>query len=160
MCVYTHTHTYTYVCIYIIDTNTQKSIHGEYTIWRTITKTAYPQKHHPGQEINLYQHFRSPLPTIVLSLCLVTQLCPTPCDTMNCHLPGSFVQGNSPGKNAGVGCHALLWGIFWTQESNPVLPYCRWILYHLCHQGSPSHYFPIMILRSSLVITTILTSTS
>ena len=88
MCVYiyihTHTHTYTYVWMYIIDTNTQKSLHGKYGIWRTITKWAYPQKHHPGQEINLYQHFRSPLPTIVLSLCLVTQLCPTPCDTMNC----------------------------------------------------------------------------
>ena len=40
---------------------------------------------------------------------------------------------NSPGKNTGVGCHALLQGIFPTQESNPWLlrlGYCRQILYH------------------------------
>ena len=34
-------------------------------------------------------------------------------------------------------CHALLEGIFPTQGSNPSLPHCRWILYHLSHQGSP-----------------------
>ena len=34
-------------------------------------------------------------------------------------------------------CHALLQGIFPTQGSNPVLPCCRRILYHLSHQGSP-----------------------
>ena len=37
---------------------------------------------------------------------------------------------DSPGKNTGVGCHFLLQGIFPTQESNPCLLYCRWILYH------------------------------
>ena len=42
----------------------------------------------------------------------------------------------SPGKNTRVGCHALLQGIFPTQGSNPGLPYCRQILYHLSHQGS------------------------
>ena len=52
-------------------------------------------------------------------------------------LPGSSVHGNSPGKNAGVGCHALLQGIFPTQGSNPGLPNFRWILYDLSHQGSP-----------------------
>ena len=44
---------------------------------------------------------------------------------------------NSPGKNTGVGCHAHLQRIFPTQGSNPGLPYCRRILYHLSHQGSP-----------------------
>ena len=29
--------------------------------------------------------------------------------------PGSSVHGDSPGKNTGVGCHALLQGIFPTQ---------------------------------------------
>ena len=29
-----------------------------------------------------------------------------------------------PGKNAGVGCHFLLQGIFLTQELNPGLPHC------------------------------------
>ena len=37
-------------------------------------------------------------------------------------------------KNPGVGCHALLQGIFPTQGSNPGLLPCRWILYHLSHQ--------------------------
>ena len=36
---------------------------------------------------------------------------------------------DSPGKNTGVGCHALLQGIFQTQGSNPHFLNCRWILY-------------------------------
>ena len=63
-------------------------------------------------------------------LCLVTQLCPTLCDPMDCSLLGLFVHRDFPGKYTGVGCHALLQGIFPTQESNPGLPYCRQILYH------------------------------
>ena len=70
-------------------------------------------------------------------MCLVTQLCPTLCDPMDCSPPGSSVHGDSPGKNTGVSCHALLWGIFPTQGSNPGLVHCRRILYHLSHQGSP-----------------------
>ena len=42
----------------------------------------------------------------------------------------------SPGKNTGMGSHALLQEIFSTQGSNPGLPQCRQILYHLRHQGS------------------------
>ena len=45
---------------------------------------------------------------------------------------------DSPGKNTGVGCHALFQGIFPTQGSNPDLPHCRQILNHLSHQGSPN----------------------
>ena len=37
----------------------------------------------------------------------------------------------------GVGCHALLQGIFPTQGSNPGLPHCLRIVYHLNHQWSP-----------------------
>ena len=59
------------------------------------------------------------------------------CNPMNCGPPGSSVHGDSPGKNTGVGCHSVLQGIFPTQGSNSGLPYCRWILYHLSHQGSP-----------------------
>ena len=51
--------------------------------------------------------------------------------------PGFSVHGDSPGKNTGVGCHALLQGIFPTQGLNPVFPHCRRIPYHLSHQGSP-----------------------
>ena len=42
----------------------------------------------------------------------------------------------SSAMNPGVGCHALLQGIFPTQGLNPHLLNCRWILYHLSHQGS------------------------
>ena len=45
-------------------------------------------------------------------LCLVAQSCLTLCDPMDCILPGSSVHGESSGKNTGVGCHALLQGIF------------------------------------------------
>ena len=55
----------------------------------------------------------------------------------DCSLPGSSTHGDSPGKITGVGCHALLQGIFPTQGLNPGLPHCRCILYHLSHQGSP-----------------------
>ena len=41
---------------------------------------------------------------------------------------------NSPGKNPGVGSHLLL-QTFPTQGSNPGLPLCGQILYHLTHQG-------------------------
>ena len=41
---------------------------------------------------------------------------------------------NSPGKNTGGGCHALLQGIFLIQGSNPGLLHCSQILYHLSHQ--------------------------
>ena len=39
-------------------------------------------------------------------LCLVAQLCLTLCDLMD--TGGASVHGDSPGKNTGVGCHALL----------------------------------------------------
>ena len=43
------------------------------------------------------------------------QSCPTLCDTMDFSPPGSSIHGDSPGKNTGVGCHALLQGLFPTQ---------------------------------------------
>ena len=69
-------------------------------------------------------------------LCLVKQLCLTFCNPMDCSPLGFSVHGDSPSKNIGVGCHALLQGIFLTQGSNSGLPHYRWILYHLSHQGS------------------------
>ena len=56
---------------------------------------------------------------------------------MVCSPPGSSVHGDSPGKNTGVGCHALLQGIFPTQGSNPGLPQYRQILNHLSYWGNP-----------------------
>ena len=49
-----------------------------------------------------------------------------------------FYPWNSPAKNTGVGLHFLLQGILLTQGLNPGLLHFRQILYHLCHQGSPT----------------------
>ena len=68
---------------------------------------------------------------------LVAQSCLTLCDPMDCSPTGSSVHGDSPGKSTGVGCHALLQGIFPTRGLNPDLSHCRWILYQLSYQGSP-----------------------
>ena len=46
---------------------------------------------------------------------------------------------NFPGKNTGVGSHSLLQGIFPTKGLKPGLLHCRWILYHLSHQGNPAY---------------------
>ena len=47
---------------------------------------------------------------------------------------------NSPGQNTGVGSCSLLQGIFPTQGSNPCLPHCRWILYHLSHRDAQCEF--------------------
>ena len=51
---------------------------------------------------------------------------------------GLYNPWNSPGQNTGVGGLSLLQGIFPTQGSNPGVPHCRLILYHLSHKGSPT----------------------
>ena len=43
------------------------------------------------------------------------------CNPMDCSPPGSSCPWDSPGKDTGAGCHALLQGIFPTQGSNPGL---------------------------------------
>ena len=51
---------------------------------------------------------------------------------------------DSPSKNTGAGCHALLQGIFPTQGLNPHLLHLscigRWVLYHQHHLGNPYFY--------------------
>ena len=71
------------------------------------------------------------------AVCLVAHSCLTLCTLMDCRRPSLSVQGDSPGKNTGVGCHALLQGVFPTQESSPGHLHCLQILYHLSPQGSP-----------------------
>ena len=92
----------------------------------------YNSFYHKSQKVSLYMMIYDSL----LVLCLVTQLCLTLCEPMDCSLPGSSVHGNSPGKNTEVGCHALLQGIFQTQGSNLDIPHCRQILYRLSHTQS------------------------
>ena len=48
----------------------------------------------------------------VLCPVLVARSCLIPCDPMDCSRPGSSVHADSPGKNTGVDCRALLQGIF------------------------------------------------
>ena len=71
-------------------------------------------------------------PVCVLSGFSYVWLFATPCSP-----PGSSVHGDSPGKNTGVGFHALLQRLFPTQQWNPGLLRCRWILYQLSYPGSP-----------------------
>ena len=73
----------------------------------------------------------------LLCVCLVAQLCPILCNPMDYSPPGSSVHGDSPGKNIGTGCHAVLQGNFPTQGWNPGHPNCRRIPYRLNYQGSP-----------------------
>jgi len=62
---------------------------------------------------------------------------------MDCSLPGSSVHGDSPGKNIGMGCHALLQGIFHTQGLNPrLLRLLHWQVgsFPLMPPGKPEFY--------------------
>ena len=84
----------------------------------------------------------------------VTQLCLTLCGPMDC-----IVHGDFSGQNTGVGSLSLLQRIFPTQGSNPGLPLCRQILYHLSHQGSkrdqnlwyPLHKFLCLTITKSIL---------
>ena len=71
---------------------------------------------------------------------LVTQLCLTLCDSMDCSPPGSFVHGILQAR-------ILEWVAFPSRESSQhrdrtqVSCIDRQILYHLSHQGSPEYLF-------------------
>ena len=51
---------------------------------------------------------------------------------------------NSLGKNAGVGCHALLQGTFLYQGSNPYLLHWQVDSLPLSHLGSPLYVFIVI----------------
>ena len=71
---------------------------------------------------------------------------------MDCGPLGSSVHGDSPGKNTGVGYHALLQEIFPTQGSNRGLLHCRQILYQLSYQGSRQSFLFQTLARPILVL--------
>ena len=58
---------------------------------------------------------------------------------------------DSPGKNTGVGGHALLRGIFPPQRLNTGLLHCRQVLYHLNHQGSPAVFVGAVCIRAERI---------
>ena len=65
------------------------------------------------------------------------------CEPMDCSLPDPSAHGDSPGMNTGMGCHAILQGIFPTQGSNPSLLHYRQSLYQLSYQGTPIFATPM-----------------
>ena len=66
---------------------------------------------------------------------LVTQLCPTHCDPVGWSPTRFLCPWDSPGKNAGVGCHSLLQGVFLTPGWNLGLAHCRQTLSQLSRRG-------------------------
>ena len=62
---------------------------------------------------------------MVCPMYLVAQSCLTLCDTKDYSPPGSSVQGDSPGKNTGGGCHFLLQPVPLQQLMNSPLQ-CAW----------------------------------
>ena len=67
---------------------------------------------------------------------LVTRLCLTLCDPMDCSPPGSSVHEILQARILEWVAISLLQRIFPTERLNLALPHCRQILYHLSHQGS------------------------
>ena len=75
-----------------------------------------------------------PKPCWAVLSCSVVSNCLRPHELQPTRL---LIHRDSPDKDTRKGSHALLQGIFPTQGSNPGLPCCRQILYHLSHQGNP-----------------------
>ena len=69
----------------------------------------------------------------------VLQSCPTLCDTMDFSPPRLLCHGDSLGRNAGVGCHVRLQGIFPSQGLNPSL---------FCHLHWQAGSLPLVVLRN------------
>ena len=71
------------------------------------------------------------IPLLAMCACVLSHFSRVPLFVIpvDCGPPGSSVHGDSPGKNTGVGCHALLQGIFPTQGSNQhLLCLLYWLL--------------------------------
>ena len=65
------------------------------------------------------------------------------CDPMDCSLLTRLLcPRNSPSKNTGVCCHALLRGSSQPRDQTRISGIGRWVLYHSHHLGSP-HQLPI-----------------
>ena len=70
--------------------------------------------------------------------CLVAQSCLPLCKPTDCSPPGSSIHGILQARILEWVAMPSCRGLFPTQGSNPGLPHCRWILYHLSHQESPT----------------------
>ena len=105
------------------------------------------------RKILKYQYYKKYIANkcvCMLAKSLVVSDCLQP---MHCDPPGSSIHGDSPGKNTGVGCHALLQRIFPTKGSNPCL-------LHLLHWqvdslllAPPGKYHVVTIKWSAMIET-------
>ena len=89
---------------------------------------------YPAQVVLLVKRLSS-------KVCVLSHSVVSDYDPMACSLPRLLCPWDSPGKNTGVGCRALLQRIFRTQGLKLHLLrllHCRRILYPLSHQGSRS----------------------
>ena len=77
---------------------------------------------------------------VYITCCAESLSCLTLCDHMDCSPPGSSVHEDSPGKNTGVDCYALLQGISPPRGSNTGLPHYRQILYHWATWEAQEHW--------------------
>ena len=77
---------------------------------KRFTEQIQEQQFHLQQADNFPQAFTTEVSKMREQLLkyLVAQSCLTLCDPMDYSPPGFSVHGDSPGKNTGVGCHALL----------------------------------------------------
>ena len=109
----------------------QHSFYYRYTNWR-ISLQSFPLfdiQHllyvcHTLWKARSYLKFQFPktYPRCACMCAKSFQSCPVLCIPMDCNPPGSSLHPwGSLGKNTGVGCYALLQGIFWTQRLNPCL---------------------------------------
>ena len=91
--------------------------------WRAAKEAEWAVREHrePGRGVSVQEALWGALPLCVCAHSSRVRLC----NPRDCYLPGSLVHGDSPGRYTGVGCHALLQGIFPTQGSNPGLLHCR-----------------------------------
>ena len=65
-----------------------------------------------GLKLHLLLHLWQSSTLASMEGCVRAQSCPTLFNPMDCSPPVSSVHGESPGKNTGLDCHALLQGIF------------------------------------------------
>ena len=95
-----------------------------------------------GDSVNRHMYLRYKTMLFILFffhffVCVSCLVMPSSLQPCGLQLARLLCPWNSPGKSTGVGCQFPLHKIFPTQGSNPGLPHCRKILYHLRHQGRP-----------------------
>ena len=116
--------------------------------WPCFTHPTLPlvliEQESQGQTVQVHLVYAQMVHVTCVCVCvcvcvLVTLLCPTLCNPMDCSSPGSSVHGILQARL--LEWVTILQGIFPTQGSNLGLPHCRQILYRLSDQGSPCHIY-------------------